>query len=216
MCMSVLEACKKLTSFEESRDETVSRKVVGRVLEAGRHAPSPGGVQSLEFIVLESEEPKRQVKSVVGDSRVEEAPTVIVVVSDRGRMQRRFGREKAVEAGDMEASTAVQNMRLVAQDNGVSSCRFSGFEGEALGDMLNCPENIVPTDVVALAYTDRPIGLREKFGMNEICYYEEYGNQVNTFFDGPHWEGISDEKRIFRKKVKGVKDKVRRQFRKVL
>jgi len=194
----------------------VSRKIVGRVLEAGRHAPSPGGVQSLEFIVVESEEPKRQIESVIGDDRVEKAPTVIVVLSDRGRMQRRFGPGKAVEAGDMEASAAVQNMRLVAQESGVSSCRFSGFEGEVLGEMLSCPENTVPTDVVALAYTDRPVGLKEKFGMNEICYYDEYGNQVSTFFDGPNWEGISEEKRIFRKKTKGLRDKVERQLRKVL
>lgn len=214
--MSVLEACKKITSFEECRDETVSRKVVGRVLEAGRNAPSPGGTQSLEFIVVESEEVKKQVKRVVGDSRVMEAPTVIVVLTDRNRMARRFGQEKSIEICEMEASTAVQNMRLVAQENELSSVRFSGFEGPVLGDMLVCPDNVVPTDVVALGYTDRPIGMSEKFGMNEICFYEEYGNQVSTFFDGPHWEGIKEEKKIFRKKAKGVRDKLSRAVRKVL
>lgn len=214
--MSVLEACKKITSFEECRDETVSRKVVGRVLEAGRNAPSPGGVQSLEFIVIESEEVKEQVKRVVGDSRVMEAPTVIVVLTDRNRMARRFGPEKSIEICEMESSTAVQNMRLVAEENELSSVRFSGFEGPVLGDMLVCPDNVVPTDVVALGYTDRPIGMSEKFGMNEICFYEEYGNQVSTFFDGPEWEGIKEEKKIFRKKVKGVRDKLNRAVRKVL
>lgn len=216
MLMSVLEECKKITSFNHCRDETVSRKVVGRVLEAGRNAPSPGGVQSLKFIVVETEETLEQVEQVVGDNRVTEAPTVIVILTDRGRMARRFGKEKAIEACEAESSTAVQNMRLVASENGLSTVRFSGFEGPVLGDMLTCPDNVVPTDVVALGYSDNPVPMDEKYGMNEICYYEEYGNQVNTFFDGPEWEGIGEEKRIYRKKVKGLRDKARRLYRKVL
>lgn len=214
--MSILEACRKITSFNSCRDETVSRKVVGRVLEAGRHAPSPGGVQTLEFIVVETEETKEQVEMVVGDERVTEAPTVIVVLTDRNRMARRIGPEKAIEACDAEASCAVQNMRLVAEENGLSSCWFSGFEGPVLGDKLACPDNVVPTAVVALGYTDNPVPMREKFAMNEISFYEEYDNQVSTFFDGPQWEGITDEKRIFRKKAKGLRDKLKRKLEQVL
>lgn len=214
--MSVLEECKKITSFNHCTDETVSRKVIGRILEAGRFAPSPGGVQSLKFIVVESDETLEQVEHVVGDDRASEAPAVIVVLTDRGRMARRFGKEKAIEACEAESSAAVQNMRLVAQENGVSTVRFSGFEGRVLGDMLTCPDNVVPTDVIALGYSDNPVPLDEKFGMNEICYYEEYGNQVSTFFDGPEWEGIHEEKKIFSKKVKGLRDKTKRLFRKVL
>jgi len=214
--MSTLEACREITSFNTCRDETISRKVVGRVLEAGRNAPSPAGVQSLEFIVIESEETKEQVEMVTGEKRVKEAPTVIVVLTDRQRMARRIGTNKAIEACDAEAACAVQNMRLVAQENGLSSCWFSGFEGPALGDMLGCPENVVPAAVVAVGYTDNPIPMTEKFGMNEICFYEEYGNQVSTFLDGPSWDGISEEKKLFKKKASGLKDKVLRLLRKHL
>ncbi|MFB6241662.1 MAG: nitroreductase family protein [Candidatus Nanosalina sp.] len=214
--MSVLEECQKITSFNHCRDETISRKVVGRILEAGRHAPSPGGVQSLEFIVVETDETKEQIEMVVGDDRVNEAPTVIVVLTDRNRMARRIGPEKAIEACDAEAACAVQNMRLVTQENDLSSCWFSGFEGPALGDKLVTPDNVVPAGVVALGYTDNPVPMQEKFAMNDICFYEEYGNQVETFFDGPKWEGISEEKRIFSKKARGLRDKLRRKLEQVL
>ena len=214
--MSVLEKCRKITSFNHCRDETISRKVVGRVLEAGRNAPSPAGVQSLEFLVAESEETKEQIEMVVGDERVVEAPTVIVVLTDRNRMARRIGTEKAIEACDAEAACAVQNMRLVAQENDLSSCWFSGFDGPVLGDKLVCPDNVVPAAVVALGYTDNPIPMTEKFGMNEVCFYEEYGSQVSTFLDGPEWEGIQEEKEIFRKKSRGLKDKILRWLNKDL
>mgnify|MGYP002761196274 FL=1 len=214
--MSVLEKCKQITSFNHCRDETISRKVIGRVLEGGRNAPSPGGVQSVKFIVVETDETMEQIEHVVDDSRVEEAPTAVVVLTDRGRMARRFGREEAIEACEAESSAAVHNMRLIGSENGLSTVRFSGFDGEVLGDMLTCPDNVVPTDVVLLGYTDNPIPMSEKYGMNEICYYEEYGNQVSTFFDGPEWEGVSEERRIFRKKYKGFRDKLSRIIRKVL
>lgn len=208
--MSVLEQCKKITSFNSCKDETVSRKVVGRILEAGRYAPSPGGVQSIKFVVVDSEDTKDEVKSVVGDKRVKEAPTTVVVLTDRERMSRRFGDEEGVKACRAESSTAVHNMRLVASENGVSSVRFSGFEGKVLGDILACPENVVPTDILSIGYSDDPVPMREKYGMNEVCYYEEYGNQVSTFLDGVEWEGITEERRIYKRKFKGLKDKIKR------
>ena len=214
--MSVLEQTRKITSFRRPRDETISRKIIGRILEAGRQAPSPRGVQTLEFVVVESEEVKEQIEMVVGDERALEAPTSIIVLSDRSRMARRVGTENAEKASEAEVSCAVQNMRLVAQENEVSTCWFSGFEGEVLTDKIDAPQNKVPTAIVSLAYTDNPVPMKEKFGMNEICFYDEYGSQVSTLFDGPEWEGIEEEKRIFQKKRKGLVDKLKRRLRKVL
>lgn len=214
--MSILETCKSIKTFNECRDETVSRKVVGRILEAGRNTPSPGGVQSLEFIVVESSERLEQIEGVIGDDRIKEAATVIVVLTDRQRMARRFGKENAVNNCKVEASTAVQNMRLAATEYDLCTVLFSGFEGMVLGDMLKCPDNVVPTDVVALGYSDNPKPMDPKFGMNEVCYYDEYGKQVSTFFDGLEWDGIQDEKDVFYRKIRGFRDKLRRWARKSL
>jgi nitroreductase len=214
--MSVLEKCKNITSFNRCREETVSRKVVGAVLEAGRNAPSPAGVQSLQFIVVETEETKEKLDHVIGDERIEEAPTAVVILNDRNRMARRIGKNNAKEACEAEASCAVQNMRLVAEEFGLSSVWLSGFDGEALGDKLTTPDGVVPTSVVLLGYTDNPVPMKEKFGMNEICFYEEYGNQVSTLFDGPEWRGVEEEKRLAGKKWRGLVDKVRRWLQKDL
>ncbi len=214
--MSVLEQTGKITSFRTPRDETISRKIIGRILEAGRKAPSPGGAHTLEFLVVESEEVREKVEMVVGDERVVEAPTSIIVFSDVNRMARRIGSEKAEEASQAEASCAVQNMRLVAQENGVSSCWFSGFEGRLLADKVAAPKNKVPLAVVSLAFTDNPVPMKEKFGLNEICFYDEYGSQVSTLFDGAEWDGIEEEKRVFNKKRKGLIDKLKRLLHKHL
>ena len=214
--MSVLEQTSKITSFRKPRDETISRKIIGRILESGRQSPSPGGVQSLEFVVVESEEVKEQIEMVTGDERTVEAPTSIIILSDKSRMARRVGKKHVDEVSNAEASCAVQNMRVVAQENDVSSCWFSGFEGEVLADKINAPQNKVPMAVLSLAYTDNPVPMKEKFGMNEICFYDEYGNQVSTLFDGPEWEGIEEEKKIFQKKTRGLKDKFTRFLRKHL
>ena len=214
--MSVLEQTSKITSFRKPRDETISREIIGRILEAGRQSPSPGGVKSLEFVVVESEEVKEQIEMVTGDERAVDAPTSIIILSDKSRMARRVGKKHVDEVSNAEASCAVQNMRLVAQENDVSSCWFSGFEGEVLADKISAPQNKVPMAVLSLAYTDNPVPMREKFGMNEICFYDEYGNQVSTLFDGPEWEGIEEEKKIFQKKTRGLKDKFTRFLRKHL
>ncbi|MFB6147817.1 MAG: nitroreductase family protein, partial [Candidatus Nanohaloarchaea archaeon] len=47
--MSVFDQVRELPSFRRARDEVIERKKVGKILEAGRNAPSPGNVQSVEF-----------------------------------------------------------------------------------------------------------------------------------------------------------------------
>ncbi len=208
--MPVLEKIRNVTSFRDCRDERISRKVIGTLLEAGRNAPSPAGVHSLEFIVVEGEDAKRKVEMAVDDSRVSESPTAIVVLRDRHRMARRIGKGNAEEAGKAEASTAVQNMRIAAEEFNLSTCWLSGFDGEALSDRLKVPDGKVASDVVLLGYTDHPVEMEDGFGMNEICFYNEYGNQVSTLFDGFEWEGIEEEREIVSRKWKSLKDKIQR------
>ncbi|MFB6180658.1 MAG: nitroreductase family protein [Candidatus Nanohalobium sp.] len=213
--MSTFETIRSLAGFKSAKDEVISRKTMGKILEAGRNSPSPGNVQTLEMIVVESDEGLEMLSETTGDHRVEEAPTSVILVADIERMKRRVG-TGAREACNAEIATAVQNMRLVALEEGIHSNWVSGFDEHRLGEQFRIPEGKAPLAVVSFAYTEQPNSPEQKFGMNEICFYDKYGNQIGSVFDQVEWKGLREERRIYGKKGKGLLDKLKRSIRKVL
>ena len=177
--MNSFDTIKSLSSFKVARDEVIERKKVGRILEAGRNAPSPGNVQSLEFVVVEDDHTLEDLSQVVGDHRVAEAPVSILVLSDRSRMERKVG-DWSERFCFAEGSIAVQNMRLVAEELGISSIWKSGFDGEAVSGQLKVPGEKLPVALVSFAYTDNPVSSEPSFGMNQVAFYDEYGHQVSS------------------------------------
>lgn len=214
--MSAFESSLNLKKFRDARDETISRKLVGKILEAGRHAPSPDNIQSLEFIAVEDEGLLDFLAGETGDDRLADVPTAVVLVSDIPRMKRRLGGAQGEIAARKEAATAAQNMRLVATENDLCSIWVSGFNEEAVSNELDIPGGKLATSVVGMAYSDNPVPQDEKFRMNQTVFYDKYDNQIGSAFDGLSWSGLRDESRVYGKKGKGLIDKLRRKVRKVL
>lgn len=209
--MGVFESVRNLTSFKSCKDETIPRKTMGKILEAGRQAPSPGNVHSVEFVVVEGDHEKHQLEQIVGDDRVEEAPTAVIIISDVDRMSRRVGKEKCHDFCNSEAAATVQNMRLTAADEGIASCWITGFDHQVLGDKFSVPSGKQALGVVIFGYSDNLVRQSDKFGLNEICFYDEYGNQITSAFDNLEWHGVKEARAIYGKKGRGLLDKIRRK-----
>lgn len=214
--MASFDTVRNITSFRECRDEVIPRKIMGRILEAGRHAPSPRNIQSIEFIVVEDDHKLETLANATGDDRIADAPTAIILVSDLERMARKLGDDQARSASLGESAISIQNMRLVAEENDISSVWVSGFNEDAVSQQFRVPEGKLATSVLALAYTDNPVPQDRKFRLNQICYYDDYGNQIQSAFDGLHWSGFGEEKKVFEKKAQGSLGHIRRKLRKVL
>lgn len=214
--MTVFELVKDLTSFRKCKDQVVPRKKMGKILEAGRLAPSPGNVQSVEFIVVEDEQKKGFLENAAGDRRVEEAPTAVIILADMGRMARRIGEAYAREAAIAEAAVTAQNMRLVAKEEGIGSAWISGFKEDIVIDQFNVPSGKQPLGAVLFGYTETEMEKESKFGLNEICFYDEYGNQVGSQFDNLEWDGLRENREVYGKKAGGLATKVRKKLRELI
>ena len=211
--MTVFDLIQDLKSFRECTDEVVPRKKVGKILEAGRQAPSPGNVQSVEFIVVEDEDRKEFLENASGDKRVEEAPTAVIIIADMERMKRRVGEAMARDAAVAEAAVTAQNMRLVAKEEDIGSAWISGFREDVVVNQFNVPGGKQPLGAVLLGYSSSEIEKESKFGLNSICFYDEYGNQVGSQFDNLEWDGLRENREIYGKKAGGLKTKIKRWVR---
>ncbi|MFB6244809.1 MAG: nitroreductase family protein [Candidatus Nanohaloarchaea archaeon] len=201
--MSVFDAVRELSSFRTARDRPISREKIGKILEAGRFAPSPGSIQSLEFIVVESEDSLRTLATAASDPRLEEVPAAVVVLTDIERMKREVD-EDARSACYAEASCGAHNMRLVAEEEGVSSCWITGFRNGEVESEFMVPEGKMAAGVVGLCYSEDEVETENRFGMNEVVFYDRYGNQLGSFFDSMEWEGLHEEKEKLWRKLEGA------------
>ncbi|NMJ76511.1 hypothetical protein GLU01_00385 [Nanohaloarchaea archaeon] len=203
-----------VSSFERCRNETIGRKTLGQILEAGRRAPSPGRVQSAEFIVIESDK-RKKVSELAGDGRLEQAPTLVAVVVDRERLERNLG-SGAGRFAEGEAAVAVQNMRVAAERHGISSLWVGGFDRGRIGKALKVPESREVAAVVGFAYTDDPVEQDPKFAMNDVVFYDFYDNQIASQFDGIEWEGLYDTADTADRVLRRWVDSARRRLHRVL
>lgn len=204
--MARLEDFTEVKGFNNPNDKIIERENMGQILEAGRNAPSPGRRQTLEFVVVEDEGTREHLANILGDSRVKNAPTTVVVFSDPQRMSRAV--DDPIEACYAEASASSQNMRVMASSLGLYTNFMTGFDSGSVEDLLNAPQEKMAVAVVSFAYSDSPSGSVDRFGMNQMCYYDEYGSQVGSVFDGWEWTGYDNEKKRYGKKVRGLYQKI--------
>lgn len=214
--MSVFETVRNLKSFESAKDELLPRKVIGRILEAGRQAPSPGNVQSVEFIVVEDEDKKDILADAAGDKRFQEAPTDVIVLTDNDRLARKIGRDSVSDAGIAEASVSVQNMRLTAREMDVSSAWVTGFDQGRVSDNFSIPSQKEPRALLAFCHADREYDKPDRFSLGTMVFYNRYDNQIRSIFDQVEWKGVREMRKGPDRGTKGAMKKAREKLQKYL
>lgn len=206
----LLSSISDVSTFTSPQSTSLERRKVGMILEAGRQAPSPGNVQSKEFIVVENKFKKEKLAEIVGDKRIKQTPTLVLVLTDDNRMKRRVG-SNFKRFAESEATCAVQNMRLMSQGLDLSTVWLDGFDSESARSLFEIPQSHTVRSLLCVAYADEKEEIKPKFGLNETAFYDEFGNQVASQFDKIHWRGVREESRIASKKADSLLSKIQRK-----
>jgi nitroreductase len=125
-------------------DRPVPEDVQRRILDAGRLAGSAVNKQPWTFVVVESQEAKERVaETVYASDNVRTAAFAIAIVTEGGQYPLDVGR-------------AMQNMFLVAWNEGVVSCPNGMADAEATARALDLEEGLLPVNVPSFGYPKRP------------------------------------------------------------
>lgn len=155
--------------------DPVPDEILKRVLQAAHHAPSVGFMQPWNFIVVKSNEVKKEVHSAFKLANAEaaqlfdgekgalyqklklegimEAPINICVTCDRDRSGKHVLGKTHNEAMDLYSTVcAVQNLWLAARAEGLGLGWVSIFHENHLRKALNIPKEIVPIAYLCIGY----------------------------------------------------------------
>jgi nitroreductase len=126
-------------------DRPVPEDVQRRILDAGRLAGSGVNRQPWVFVVVESAEGKQRVaETVFAGDNVAKSAFAIAIATESGKFALDVGR-------------ALQNMMLVAWNDGVVSCPNGMPDEQAAADALGLDAGWLPVNIPSFGYPKRPL-----------------------------------------------------------
>jgi nitroreductase len=156
---------KSVRSFSEKE---IHEDILGKILEAGRLAPSFQNKQCWKFIVVKDSDTRKKLALKGGflskvNFFIKDAPVIVVACAD----PRKSGTVNKQDYYLVDTAIAFQQMMLTAWNNGIGSCWMAAFSEEKVREILGIPQSI---RVVALSPFGYP---KEKDGL--------YAKAVKTF-----------------------------------
>jgi nitroreductase len=126
-------------------DRSVPEDVQRRILDAGRLSGSAQNKQPWTFVVVESDEAKARVaETVYAGDNITKCAFAVAIATEGGKYPLDVGR-------------AIQNMMLVAWNEGVVSCPNGMPDAEAAARALSLDGGLVPVNIPSFGYPRRPL-----------------------------------------------------------
>jgi len=153
--MNVYEAAIHRRSIKLFKSKPVPYDVLEKCVNAARLAPSGRNRQLLEYMIIDEELLLPKVFDNVGiggDPSTEQMPKAYILSLINTDLEKELQARRIVTIyGD---GMAVENMILVALEQGIGSCPIMNFKEKELKQMLNIPGRYEITLVLALGYPD--------------------------------------------------------------
>lgn len=153
--MSLLDVVLSRRSIRKYEQKKIPSEVLGKILEAGRKAPSAANRQPWHFIVVTDDAIKRELSKGLFNRHIKKSPVTIVGCADQGFVNRKWS--------IVDTTIALQNMIIAAWAVGVGSCWVGDFKEEKVRRLLNIPNKWKVVALISLGYpAEKPRPKRRK------------------------------------------------------
>ena len=145
--MDVYEAVRARLTVREFKPDPVPDEVVEKMLRAVQWAPSSRNRQPWHLVVVRERDTLRKIASIASSGRfVADAPMAIAVAMENA------------DRPDLDTGRAVQQMELVAWEEGLGTC-FVGLrlaeQNRRIKELLGIPERLRPRDGASIRIPSR-------------------------------------------------------------
>lgn len=163
--MEFHELIRRRHSVREYRADPVPEAVLGRILEAGRLAPTAANRQPFRIVVLETASRREALERVYPRAWFPQAPVVLCVCGVPGEAWvRRDGRSHL----DVDVAIVMDHLILAATDEGLGTCWIANFDVDAARRVFEARDGEVPLLLTTLGYAAGPPGPRQRRPLEEL------------------------------------------------
>ena len=171
--MDVLEAIATRRSIRKYKSTPIPEDKLNNILKATRLAPSFDNNQPWKFIIVRSEEIKRQVVQACSNSKfLLEAPIIIVACAFPDDAFGLMG--GYMNSYPVDVAVAVDHLTLAAVNEGLGTCWIGNFKEEKVQKALSIPDDIRVIGITPLGFPDENPEPRGRKPLEEIICYNKY------------------------------------------
>lgn len=185
--MALMDWLKQVCYVSDFNPQDIPDDLVKTIVSAAMPAPSTADVQPWEIVAVRSAEQKAGIARAMLDSHLRpntggeqrrhwlaEAPLILVVCLDHTRAKVRFGERGEKVFGIQDTGFAIQNMRLVAVENGVKSCLLREFDPQAVAGLLELPGHVEPLVLIAMGFSSVTPKERPHLELEDYLHVEKW------------------------------------------
>lgn len=212
--MEVDDAISRRRSIRKYLDQPLDWELIGKVVDAGRLAPSSGNLQPWKFVaVTEPERRKNLAEACMKQMWMQTAPVHIVICSETTKLSRFYGIRGERLYSIQNCAAAAENMIIKATALGLATCWVSAFDEEMVKRAIKMPDFVRPQIVITLGYADEVVPEPPKYTLTDVIFLQSYGNRIRDAlgvmgFTSHKVEGAVQKGREFLEKSSKKSDKV--------
>ena len=196
--------------------EPIKDGILSKILHAAHHAPSVGFSQPWNFILIKDDKTKKKIKEsfdieknrssqLVEEPKrskylsfklegILESPVNLCVTYDPTKFGPFvIGRSSIPEAGLYSVCCAIQNLWLSARTEGIGLGWVSILSNDALKEVLEIPEHVIPVAYLCLGHVDdfaekpdlQTAGWLPRLELKDVIYFEKWNNK-----ESDEWQNI--------------------------
>ena len=172
----LLLASRSYRSFDES--VKITDEMLADWVDHVRYAPSSINLQMLKFVAVTDE---ALCEKLLGNTRwagklkdvklppIGHAPVAYVVICADSNIT------PTAQTFDKDVGICAQTIMLAAAESGFGGCMIGSFAPDAVAEILNLSENLIPKLVLALGKPDERVELVDEAPDGSVTYYREGG-----------------------------------------
>ena len=153
-------------------ERPLTGEVLGRILDAGRLAPSACNYQPWKFLVISSPGMLEKVRVCYHREWFRDAPHILVVAGSKDQAWKRsYDGYNSVET---DVAIAMTHLVLAAENEGVGTCWICAYDPSILRKALNLNENQLIFGITPLGYPKpgfHKSGFKKRKSPGEIIEY---------------------------------------------
>jgi len=178
--MSIYEMIISRRTIRKFKQEKIDPKILKKIVNAGRLAPSAANLQPLEYLIIDDEDLKKKVFPNIawagyikpeGDpGKGEEPAAYIIILADK----------KINPAPERDIGASAENMNLVAGEEGIGCCWIGAFKKKKINEIIDVPANLSAELILAMGYpSEKPVP--EDIEKNSsIKYYKDESGTLHV------------------------------------
>jgi len=172
--MDCIEVIKGRRSIRKFKDLAIGKEIIEDLLNAAQMAPSAGNLQARDFIIITNKITKQKlIKAALGQSFIEKAPVVIVVVANIERSSRIY-RSRGELYATQDATAGIENILLAAHSMGLGTCWIGAFDENAVSELLGIPDKTLPVAIIPVGYPDEQPAMPPRIAMERLVHWETW------------------------------------------